>query len=358
MKGKSLFGYLVILLSMVLVLSACGSEEQKEPQDALIQAYNNLAEADSYDFESTMTLDMELNEGMISDPDLNMMASMFSSPTIRVSGQYQQDPMAVVMDVNLILEGDMSIQLDIPMVVNEEAMWFKIPSTPFFPVPNELEDKFVKIDLEELQQDMEQDTSVNEIDSFTEEEIQLLGKEVTEIALAAFDPDVFFSTESREDVTIPEEITANNIVQFEIMDENFEESLDTLLFDVVPSVLNFIAEQEWEKFDTDIFEEAINDFEQERSNLEENLEEILEDIRINEIKFIVAIDNKDYPEYQSFNFDFSSRDASDEFQRMSVFYDYSLTNINSADISITLPSDDESIDLDDAMELLFGEIMF
>jgi len=296
-------GFVAMMAAILMIVTSCSSG--KPPKEAVVSAISKMADLQSYTMHGSFGFDeVEIPASIAGDADealgINTVVSMLKGATIDVKGTFQAEPLRsdMVLDIKLGSE-DSSFNLAVPVIVTEDKVWLKIPAIPGVPIPPAISGKFVEFDLKKIAEMQEEaDAAVPDT-----EQLKKLGQEVLSIVLNGFDEKTYFSEPKAADVKgIPDGLKADQIVRFAITSDNLDQTITTVLNDVIPQVLDlFIKNDEYQKM-LQLTPEELEEAKTELASLEEGefkegLEELKKSLTINELSTTAAIKNG-YVNYQ------------------------------------------------------------
>ncbi|OMF29053.1 hypothetical protein BK133_18065 [Paenibacillus sp. FSL H8-0548] len=331
----------VILLAVIIVVIA-GCSSAKPPKEALQAAMTKITEADSYAVKMSLGLDeLEIPQDAAMQGDLAATAAivgMIKDATITVDAVYQKEPMRTDLNMNIVIPGDMEMKLTVPMIFTDQILYIKVPQIPMLPLPETITGKYIKIDLKEL---AEQQGAAG-LDLTTQ---QKLGQEIGEVLLKNFDEKTYFSELKASEAGLPADLKADQVVAFEINEGNYPQTVETVVNEVLPAVLDILLKNEASLQSLQL-EKA--DIEQLKTDLETNKEEILNtlknDIKVNTLKFTGAISDG-YLSYQAGKLNFEASDeASGQKMKLGLHYDVIYSDIGKEPKFEEIPTDVITID--------------
>ncbi|CAM3457814.1 lipoprotein [Marinicrinis lubricantis] len=356
---RKYFGlFTAMLLVFTLVLAGCGSKgEQLEPKAALEKAVNAAMELESYGFKGKMKLNIELPPEILeADPDAGMAFQMLQSTELVVSGVYQKEPMQSEITVDLNM-GDM--KFSIPMVMKEKTLYVKVPDIPMISMflPPDLIGKYIEIDLEELAELSGGELQTDSIDWETQQKLTI---DMFDALLSSFDEKTYFKNYAADDVELPSGVEAEQVVKFQVNNDNFDDAVETFITKALPAVIDVLSKQEYldalglEKSDLDQVKEDIELTDEE---IADGISEMKETVKINDLSITTAMDEDYHLPYIEFNID---TDVTDAGQTGNITFNYSMemTNINKEQtFEIGVPSGDDVIDIME-LEQMFYEMEY
>ncbi|MFS1510925.1 hypothetical protein VQL36_00590 [Chengkuizengella sp. SCS-71B] len=319
MKRKIFLIATTMLLMFTVVLSGCG--EKPGPKDLLKDASEKSLEMKSYSFDGNVKLSLNIpEEAMAAAPEMAMFAGMFQDINMNMTGVYQQDPMKMEMVMDLEIPGDMSFNISLPMIMEEERMLIKVPSIPFVPMPQEVTGKFIEIDYNELAE-----MSEGEVTPFNYGDLQKQNElimEISQIMFKHFDEEEYFTLV--EDADLPEGTDVKKAVEIKITDEKFEKAMLTFMDDALPEILDLLADPKWSEV-TQIESTDLEQIREELANGKSEFVAFLEDeqntLKVNDFSFLNGINDDNYISYQALKMDV---DAITDGQAVNIVVDMSL----------------------------------
>lgn len=289
---------LAFIFMLILTVVIAGCSAKTPPKEALMNASMKTMEASTYKTSMTIQLDeLELPE----DADAAEMgmstaaiAGMIKDATIKADATFQKDPMRLDMNMEITLPGMMDMKLAVPMIITKEKMFVKIPNIPMLGIPETIADKYVEINIEELAQ--EEGLEVPEMDIAAQ---QKLIQELSAVLLKHFDEKTYFTEVKAADAGLPEGVKADQVVKFAISEGNYAQTVETLVNNALPEVLDILLANET-FLEYAQLEKA--DLEQAKTDLETNKTEILNvlqnNLKVKVLELIGAVQD-DYLVYQA-----------------------------------------------------------
>lgn len=347
MFKKYALATLVLMMSLVLVLSGCNTK--KEPKEALSSAAMNALKMESYVVDNQikiLDLAIESTDAAAAE-EMGAAITMLKNAEINVKQIYQNDPMQTEAQLEIKLTGDVATTITIPFVVTQEKVYVKIPSIPFFPLPESIVGKFLELDMKELAEEAGEEFNA---DMFNAEKTQKLAGEISSAVFAEYDSKKFFKNIEPKDAALPEGYSAKQVVQFYVTNDTVNEAITILVNKALPKVLDILAKEEYRsmlQLTPEDIEEAKKELKEgSEAELGTTLDELKKYLSINKFTVNTAIDKKNYPSYQDINADLviNNPDTNDKvklaFQVTSKF-----SKINEkAEFEIGIPTDTITMD--------------
>lgn len=333
---------LFLMVSMTLV--ACGNQTAAKPaKEVLHEAFNKSTEVKTAKFDGTMKLNLEMPDSALEDPAAAMVLNMLNSAELQIRGTSQIDPMMSEMFVTVRVTGDTEMAINLSFLMTEEKMWVKIPNTPFLPLPEELINKYLEIDFQELSE-----LSGEEIDFSNQSQYQELAIELMEIFFGAFEEDDYFSTVSKEDAGLPDNVDAAQIVKFELTNDNLRPFIESFM-EVLPEMMEKLAEIDSAGISQADIDNIKADIEEGKAEIEENWDKFQEKVSINKAEILTGINKDGYITYNAIDV---SVQVTDEGETGTIGFTFEInqTEINKdPEFEISVPGEEESVPFMDFM---------
>lgn len=280
---------LVAILVMAAIVAGCSGS--KAPKAALQDAMLSTMEAGSYKLSMTMQVD-ELELPPSADaatggmPAVNI-GGIIKDALMNVEAVYSKDSKRTDMTLELVLPGMMNMTLAVPIIIAEQKVYLKLPAIPLLPIPAAVTDKYIEVDLKELAERQGDGASIDI------EAQQKLSQELSVAVLKHFDEKTYFSEIKAGDANLPEGVKADQVVKFAITEENYPKTVETLVNQVIPEVLDILLANEAYLKTLNV---AVEDLESAKANLESNKTEALNvlqnNVKLNVLELTGAIQGK------------------------------------------------------------------
>ncbi|CAM3915108.1 hypothetical protein COLU111180_14205 [Cohnella lubricantis] len=239
MKKKSVVAILAMMLSVALVLSGCS--ESKSPKDQLAAAIEKSADIKSYSLNGSMKIeDLQLPDEVMQEEGAAQALGLLTGAELSWTGAYQADPMLVELNMKISISGDLAMSFNLPMIMNEEKMWIKIPNIPMLGLPEELTSKFVEFNLKELaEQQGTEWPGAADMATTTK-----FANDLSGIFFKHIDEKTYLSEVKAKDVGISDDKDLKSIVQVHVMKDQVEPLVNTVLKNIAPEVIDLLAGNE------------------------------------------------------------------------------------------------------------------
>ncbi|MGE5703777.1 MAG: hypothetical protein ACM32O_14720 [Clostridia bacterium] len=237
---KSRFS-LPLLLLFMLALVAAGCGQTVPVKEALKAASQQQTTLNSYSFSGTMALRIDSQSPELNnDPESKMVIDALKNTKISYRGTTSLDPQQteIILDASIPMQ-DVSMNFTMPIVMNQEKLWVKIPALPMLPESNDLSGKYVEIDYKELSQ-----LSGQPINASTNTKAQ---RELANKILDIFFKDMgdsYFADVKKEEAGLPQDVAAERVVKFQLTNESVMPFIKTLLGSTLPQIIDATAQSE------------------------------------------------------------------------------------------------------------------
>ncbi|MBB6733996.1 hypothetical protein [Cohnella zeiphila] len=237
-NGKSLAAVLSILMTLVLVLTGCSSSDS--PKDSLQKAMEKSADIHSYELSGSLKLaDLKLPEEVMQEEGAAGALGFLTNTEISWTGAYQADPMLMELTMKISISGDLAMSFQIPIIMNKEKMWIKIPNIPMLGLPEDMVGKFIELDLKQMAEDQGAEWPGNaDVGNMTK-----LANDVYAIVFKHVDEKTYLSNPKPEDAGVPKD-KAKSVVQLHMTKDQVEPFVNTLVKDIAPEVIDLLAKNE------------------------------------------------------------------------------------------------------------------
>lgn len=205
------------------------------------------------------------------------------------------------MTMTLNLKGDVAMAVNVPFVMTEEKMYVKVPSIPMVPLPETIVGKYIELDLKELAEQGGTEWNPEAMDT---QKAQQLSNEVVSTVLGEYDEEKYFNDVKPEDAALPEGVKAEQVIQFEVTNDNVKEALTILVNNALPKIIDILGKEEYKGMlqidDADLANVKTElQSSESRAEFDKNVAELDTRLTINQFKVNTAIDKDDFPVYQN-----------------------------------------------------------
>ncbi|WP_027963653.1 DUF6612 family protein [Halalkalibacillus halophilus] len=170
---------MVVLIATLAILAACGGESRTN-QEVVVDSFDNVLEAESYEAFSTIDLNLDMDS---SDPFMGPYIQMINDMDLSMSQIYDKE--REMQQATLHVEASMApmtFNIDIPFLqnMNTQMMYVETDSLmenfgAFLGLPSEAEGKLLEIDVNELDDElasMDQQDINNRVQAITKDILQ------------------------------------------------------------------------------------------------------------------------------------------------------------------------------------------
>ncbi|CAM4409215.1 hypothetical protein [Saccharibacillus endophyticus] len=356
--NKKLFGsFGALVMTGALVLSGCGNNAaspaaavEQSPKALLKESVNSAMGATSYSMDSNFTI----NELTITVPptsmdttSVNQVVSMLKGAEFNVKTVYQGDPMQTEMNLEVKLKGDMEMTIKLPMVMTKEKMYIKVPNIALLPLPENIVGKFIEFDLQELA--AEQGAEFNDA-MLDPKNSQKLSADLSAAVLDSFDEGTYFKKVAAGDAGLPEGVTAEDVVRFEVTNDNVKDAITTLVNVALPKVIETLDTPEYREM-LGLTEQDLQDAKSELSTtdneqMSQDLDELKNYLTVNTFQLDTALNKDKFPVHQKMTVDVNFQDPESETSgKVSLTGSSTYSKVNEAQtFEVGIPTDTITLD--------------
>lgn len=324
----------------------------EEMAELLKEINDNEIALESYEFEGRANIGISLPETDDMSPEEEIISEALKNIEVTMSGAYVKDPMQIEMTLDLVLDKELDLSFSMPIIMNTEKMWFKLPDSDLLPLPEEAQGKFIEMDLEELSSMSPEDAAA--LDMELQLELSKLINDLVADSLSGFYKEI-----DPTSVDFANSESAHKVIKFEINKGTIKPLIETMLEELLPGILEIMKNPEYAAA-LGITEEDLELL------LSEELELDKEDVReiVRELNKVLKI--RDLSSYVFIN---DQNQATDNFANIDVelnidgeklgFKLNSSFNKSKIDEEVTfklgIPTADEIITLEELEDLLLSE---
>lgn len=299
-KSKVWLALVSLLLTAVLVVTGCTSKT-KSPTEALQASFVKSGEIKSQSFSGSVKIE-ELKIPETNEMGTVQMLSMLKDSEFSWTGAYRADPMHLEMTLTLALKGDMSFNLNMPIVMNQDKVWVKIPSIPILPLPEEITGKFLELDLKQLMEE-----SGQAVPSFDPVKNQKFSNDVLSIIFDNIDEEAYLTNVKVKEAGLPDGVNAKQVVRFELSKEQIEPFIYNVIDKIAPEIITLLSNnaeyRDLAGLTQDELEEAKKGLsEVSKADISKGMEEFNKGVKSFDMTSNLAIDAKEYLVYSDFLF--------------------------------------------------------
>ncbi|RUS47504.1 hypothetical protein [Cohnella sp. AR92] len=235
---KSIALVLSLFLMLSFVLAGCSDSKSSSPSETLLKSIEKAADIKSYSLSGSLAIkDLNLPEEVLAEEGASQAVAMLQNAELSWSGAYRADPMLIELTLKISLSGDLAMSFQIPLIMNQDKMWIKVPNIPMLELPEDIVGKFIEFDLKKLAE--EQGTEwpgTMDINKSME-----FGKEIYGVIFKNIDEKTYLSSPSVKDAGIPEGKDVKKVVQLHVTKDQFEPFVNAVVEKIGPQVLDLIA---------------------------------------------------------------------------------------------------------------------
>ncbi|MDF2535199.1 MAG: hypothetical protein K0R18_1358 [Bacillales bacterium] len=234
---KNLIKFTLVLLCSILILGGCGIS----PKQTLKTGFAKTEDVKSYTFNSELILHLDLPQSVIAtDPTIGAYYQSLKDVKVLLNGTYEKSEERLEMTLSAELKGDISMTLNVPIIVKGEKAWIKVPNTPFLPLPEQMIGKYVSFDVNEFSKQNDiKETEKSKRDDAAKE----FSEEIAALFLKEYDEKTYFKVLKKDEADIPDKTDIDEIVRISVNDKNLESFALTTIEKVAPKAIEL-----YEKF--------------------------------------------------------------------------------------------------------------
>ncbi|CAM3502504.1 hypothetical protein PALU110988_25705 [Paenibacillus lupini] len=314
---------MLALIAVLLVVAGCSSGSTP-PKQALQDAMKNMENINSYSSQMSLGIDnLELPAGVSQNgmDVTSVVLGMLKGAKLNIKAVYAKEPQRTDMELNLQLSGT---TLTIPMILTAEKLYMKLPALPMLELPESAAGKFIELDLKAL---AEQQGTAAALDTAS---AQKFAQELGAIVLKHFDEKTYFSNVKAKDANLPDDVKAEQIIRFAIDDNNYKESVETIVNDMLPELLKVMASNESY---LQLIQKSKEDIEKMQTDLDANKASMIdflnENVKVNELSITGAINKDKQLTYEAgkVNVEYTDK-ATGNVSKINVHFDMKYSDLN------------------------------
>jgi len=295
-KRKLGFAILAVMMTVALVLSGCSKD--KSAKDALQSSMTKSADMKSFNFKGSMKIeDFNFPDNELSASEAGAIVNTLKNAELSWTGAYRADPLLMEINLQLALKGDLAISFNVPVVMTQKKVWVKVPNIPMLPIPENVVNKFIELDLEKLAEESGQPMSTLDMSKS-----QKLGNDLMAIVFKHIEEDKYLSQVKVKDAGLPSDADVKQVVQLHMDQTQIEPLINTIIEKIAPEVIDLLStNQEYR----DLFELTQEDLDTAKkdladvksSEISEGLADMKKELKKFDLKVNYGLDKKDYPVY-------------------------------------------------------------
>jgi hypothetical protein len=295
-KTKLGFVILSVLLTVAIVLSGCTKD--KSPKEALQSSLSKSSEMKSYNFKGSLKFeDFNFPQQDMSDTQAAAVINTLKSAELSWTGAYRVDPMLMEINLQLALKGDLAVTFNVPIVMNGEKVWVKIPNIPMLPIPEDVVGKFVELDLKKIAEQ-----SGQTLPSMDVGKSQKLLNDIMAIVFTHLEEKDYLTAIKVKDAGLPADVDVNQVVQFHMDQSQIEPFVNTIIDKIAPEVIDLLSKNEEYKNLLQLKQQDLDDAKKALSDakgkqVSDGLAQMKKELKSLDIKSNIGLDKNEYPVY-------------------------------------------------------------
>ncbi|WP_336776744.1 hypothetical protein [Paenibacillus sp. MMO-58] len=314
----------VALIAVLFVIAGCSSGDAP-PKQALQDAMKNMEKLDGYSAKMSLGIDnieLPASEAQNGIDMTTVITGMMKGAKLDIKMVYAKEPKRTDMELNLLLSGT---TITIPMIMTDDKLYMKLPALPMLQLPESAAGKFVELDLKALAE--QQGAAATTLDAAAQ---QQLVQELGAVVLKHFDEKTYFKSVKAKDAGIPDEVKADQVIQFKMDESNYKQSVEAIVNEMVPELLTVIASndsylQAIQKSKGDV-EKMKTDWETDKAA---KIDYLNQNVKVNELSVTGAINKDKMLAYQAgkVNVELTDKDTGGT-TKVNVHYDMTYGDLN------------------------------
>lgn len=292
--SKRLLAAVAALLVLILLAGCTGS---KSTEETLQDALKKSSQINSYSMKGSLQIsDLKLPETADDGGYTSMVGGILSNAELSWTGGYRKDPMLAEINLQVAIKGDLAMTVTVPILMNKEKMWVKVPNIPMLGLPAEIVGKYIEVDLKKLAEQQGQ-----EIQSLDIGTTQKLVNDVSAIVFKHIDEETYLKDVSAKDAGITAD-GVDKVVQTHVTKDQVEPLIQTVVNEIAPEVIDLLSKNEeyrkMLKIEQSDLDEAKKSLAEAKDNdISKDLEEFKKSVQTLDILSNIGINGKGYVSY-------------------------------------------------------------
>ncbi|WP_058303331.1 hypothetical protein [Gorillibacterium timonense] len=335
--------WLIPLFALILLLSMTACGQNKTAYESLKQGSAKLAEADSFEYSGALALQLDTKSA--AEAEETQVMQMLSNVEVKFSGvQYKKAKKASV-NLELNLKGDMSFSLAIPVVVDNENIYVKIPQIPMLPLPEEITGKYVHLTKEDIEK-LSAEAAQSKPDLDPDKEKQL-SKELGDVFAKHFKEDDQLVKVSRKksSADVPDHV--KQVIEYSITNDSFPLLVEKVVKNLIPDIITVLNKPEYQEM-TGVQADTLENYQKSLDGF--TTDELKKQLTVNEAIAQFGLDGSGYLSYLRDKFDFTSTEENGDKANTAFDLSFNATNINKTKAEVVIPKKEETISLTELQE--------
>jgi len=336
------------LIAAASLLASCSAK--KSPEELLQRAAEKAREIRSYTY--TGSLQMEGSTSLIDGGAAGESALPENKPFqlhITWNGVYRADPMLAETELDIRFVSGMEIAFSLPVVMNRDKIWIRVPDVPFLPLPPEAVGQFIEINQRLLAEEQDAPLAPQDVGALQQLYPELLG-----IFFKHLEENTYFTALSRKEAALPEGTGVKDVVRMRIDKEHLRPFLETLVRQIAPEAVDLLAREEYRELhgiDPETLEEMKRELaEYGETELDQDLQEIERLPDPFPITADIGVNGEGYAAWLDVNVDAGFLDALDRPGRFRLRAKSELADIN-GEVSFRYGEPQDALTVEELMQL-------
>ncbi|QDX95202.1 hypothetical protein EEL30_24645 [Brevibacillus laterosporus] len=353
--------FLAIFAMFALILAGCGAKQSGK--DVAQEAFKKQISMNAYSFSGSLKFKVDAtNEQLENDPQAKMVLDVLKNSELTYRGNQSLEPFQteLILDAKVNMQG-VNTTFSVPMIMNQDKMWIKVPALGFLPGMEQLEGKYIELDYKEMKKMADAQGQPAAVPDFSPEAMKKQKEATVKLADTLFKhygPEYFVEAKKEDIPNLPAEIKADRVINMKLTNENLVPFLKTTVDNVIPEVVKAMSETPAYKDilaqDSTQLEDMKKGLKDLSADIDKNKDLIKSNFNIQKGNSFVVVDKDNYIPYQLVDWDVKVSDKEDPDMGsigISFILELKYSNFNVAPKwELALPKADEIIPLSQLMQ--------
>lgn len=315
----------------VLMLTACSS---KNGYEVLSEGITKVAQETSLEYTGHLKvkLNTEKMKSAAIPAEAKVLTQVFNDAEITYDGEYDKKQMYQKINMKIITHGDVSLEINIPMIIKGNVSYLKVPSASYLPLPKELAGKYIK-------------DTVNGLDLNIPNSPELLNKFSTEVG--SLINEHYADNFIQSDEAKPEDV--KNLTEFEITDTMLDKEVTELVSNVLPKYLDLLSKPEYASLKGPKPNEILS-YKEKLKTFPDQYQSIRKNFKVNELKLLLGSDDAGRLNYYKQRVDVTITNEQIGSLVAAIDMDLKAKNFGKS-IEVSVPDDKDTISMEELQNL-------
>ncbi len=320
-------------ISLMIMMLVVGCSENVDPKTYVNDVVKQSEKKQSYSFEGSSKIKMRYT-GAVVDKGIgsNLLNDFLEDFTVKYEGVVSQEPEQMEVTLSMKSGGEHPYEVEMPLVVTDQDVYFQLPTMDSFQMPKSLEDTYIKVD---ANQDKGKDTQKKE------EQFTSLINDVTMIIIDHLEEDKYYEEIPATAVPAAEGVEIDQAIKVSLDNASITTFLQDSFEQIGLEILDLIEQKYMDTLGISnpqmkVAKEAI---EKTQEQLDKSLANMDDFIQIDKLDMIYAADVNKFITYQGSDADITFK-GKDGDLRIVASTNTSYTNLNQEpQFKIGIPED-------------------